>query len=44
MRGAEIDGLAFEDEFVVRSIDLMESTLTPAGARYTLRHAEELVA
>ncbi len=33
---------AFDGEFTVRSIDLMESTLHPAGARYTRRHAAEL--
>ena len=39
-----MDGLVFQDEFVVRSIDLMESVLTPTGARYTRRHAAEFLA
>jgi 2'-5' RNA ligase len=34
--------LAFTGEFTVRSVDLMESTLTPTGARYTVRRAVAL--
>lgn len=28
----------FEDTWTVETVDLMESTLTPAGARHTIRH------
>lgn len=44
VRGLD-DGLAelrFADTFTVASVDLMESTLTPRGARYTVRHAVTL--
>lgn len=37
-----LSSLAFEDTFTVTSIDLMESTLTPQGARYAVRHAVRL--
>lgn len=40
--GARLDALAFADTFMVTSIDLMESTLTPRGARYAVRHAVRL--
>lgn len=39
---ARLGELAFADAVTVRSIDLMESTLTPAGARYAVRHAVPL--
>lgn len=35
---ARLEALTFEDGFTVDGIDLMESTLTPAGARYAARH------
>ena len=40
MRGLEalLDATAFEATWAVRAVDLMESTLTPAGARYAMRH------
>ncbi len=34
--------LVYHGEIVVRSVDLMESALSPAGARYTVRHAAVL--
>jgi 2'-5' RNA ligase len=34
--------LVFADTFIVASVDLMESTLTPRGARYAVRHAVTL--
>lgn len=37
-----LDELAFHDEFLVESVDLMQSTLTAAGARYARRHAVAL--
>jgi len=44
VRGLEdrLEALAFADTFTVTSVDLMESTLTPRGARYTVRHAVAL--
>jgi 2'-5' RNA ligase len=44
VRGAEahLDRLTFADGFTVESIDLMESTLTPSGARYAVRAAVRL--
>jgi len=35
----DIEVLSFEAEVTAESVDLMESTLTPAGASYSLRHA-----
>jgi 2'-5' RNA ligase len=32
-----LDGLDFDAEFPVRSIELMQSELSPAGAKYTVR-------
>lgn len=40
--GERLGALAFADTFTVTSIDLMESTLTPRGARYAVRHAVRL--
>jgi 2'-5' RNA ligase len=37
----DIDLLDYATEVTVESLDLMESTLTPRGARYTRRHAVE---
>jgi 2'-5' RNA ligase len=34
--------LTFHEEFTVQSVDLMESTLHPSGARYACRHAAAL--
>jgi 2'-5' RNA ligase len=41
VRGLEdrLGGLVFAETFTVTSVDLMESTLTPRGARYAVRHA-----
>lgn len=39
---ALLDALSFECEFLVESVDLMQSTLSRAGARYTRRHAVPL--
>ncbi len=41
---AALAPLAYEAEILVRSVDLMQSTLHPAGARYTVRHAAGLAA
>jgi 2'-5' RNA ligase len=38
----DLDSLVYETEVSVESVDLMESTLTPQGARYTQRHAAAL--
>jgi len=38
----QIESLTFAAEVAVRSADLMQSTLTPSGARYVRRHAAEL--
>ena len=38
----QLEGLSFSAEVTARSLDLMQSTLTPGGARYALRHAVEL--
>lgn len=35
----DIDMLEYATQVTVESVDLMESTLTPTGARYTQRHA-----
>jgi 2'-5' RNA ligase len=35
----EVESLEYASEIVAQSVDLMESTLTPKGARYTRRHA-----
>lgn len=40
--GSLLADLAYADAFTVDSIDLMESTLTPAGARYSVRKAVPL--
>ena len=44
VRGLEdqLATLVFSDTFTVTSVDLMESTLTPRGARYAVRHAVAL--
>jgi 2'-5' RNA ligase len=44
VRGLEdhLATLVFSDTFTVASVDLMESTLTPRGARYAVRHAVAL--
>lgn len=48
-RARDLEGLegrladaAFHREFTVQSVDLMQSTLHPEGARYARRHAAEL--
>jgi 2'-5' RNA ligase len=43
-RGIEstLESLDFSAEALVESLDLMESRLSPQGARYTRRHASEL--
>ena len=38
----DLDSLVYETEVSVESVDLMQSTLTPRGARYTRRHAVAL--
>ncbi len=38
----DLDSLVYEAETLVESVDLMQSTLTPQGARYTLREAVTL--
>jgi 2'-5' RNA ligase len=38
----DLDSLVYEAEVSVESVDLMQSTLTPQGARYTRRHAAAL--
>ena len=38
----QLETLSFMAAVTVRSLDLMQSTLTPGGARYALRHAAEL--
>lgn len=38
----DLDSLVYETEVSVESVDLMQSTLTPRGARYTRRHAAAL--
>jgi len=38
----QLESLAFAAEVAVRSVDLMQSTLTPTGAYYARRHAGEL--
>lgn len=40
---SDLEVLHYAAEVTVDSIDLMESTLTPRGARYTRRHAVPLV-
>ena len=40
--GDRLAALAFADTFTVTAVDLMESTLTPHGARYAVRHAVRL--
>lgn len=35
----DLAALQYSSEAVIESLDLMESTLTPKGARYTVRHA-----
>jgi len=42
--GEALAALSFEGEVMVTSVDLMQSTLTPAGAAYTARHAALLAA
>lgn len=37
-----MEGLTFHAEPLVRSVDVMQSTLSPRGARYEVRHAAEL--
>lgn len=37
-----LDDLTFQHEFTVETIDLMQSTLSSAGARYAVRHAVSL--
>jgi 2'-5' RNA ligase len=39
---AALDELAYAAEVTVESVDLMESRLSPAGARYTRLHAAPL--
>jgi 2'-5' RNA ligase len=39
---ARLEEVEIAGEFVVRSVDLMESTLTRTGARYAVRHAVAL--
>jgi len=38
----QLEALTFAADVVVRSVDLMQSALTPSGARYARRHAAEL--
>ncbi len=39
-----LQALAFAEEALVQSVDLMQSRLSPSGAHYTMRHAAPLVA
>jgi 2'-5' RNA ligase len=39
---AQLEGMTFEADFVVSSLDLMQSTLSPKGSAYAVRHAAPL--
>jgi 2'-5' RNA ligase len=40
--GPVLDELSYAAVMDVKSVDLMQSTLTPSGARYAVRHSVEL--
>jgi 2'-5' RNA ligase len=41
---SQLADLSFRGEAMVSSVDLMQSTLSPAGSVYVLRHAAPLAA
>ena len=40
--GDALDRIQFEESFVAERVDLMQSTLSPKGSRYSVRHAADL--